>query len=132
MGLDMYLRGDKFVSSFDNERPKIDGFEVESYRLDLGYWRKFAPLHHFIVERFADGKDDCRPIDLSSDDLIVIADALEADGLPTNDDCHGFFFGNSDHWDEMRKDDENAEVFRKAAAWLKSNTWNSVEYQASW
>mgnify|MGYP003129741675 CR=1 FL=1 len=59
MGLDMYLRGDKFIAriecdengnTFTVERPVIDGFEVASYNLDLGYWRKFAPLHQYIVK----------------------------------------------------------------------------------
>ena len=132
MGLDMYLRGEKFITTFDGDRPKVDGYEVESYRLDLGYWRKFGPLHHFIVDKFADGKDDCRPIDLSSDDLLLIADALESGGLPTDGDSSGFFFGNSKNWAEMRKDIGNAKVFRKAAEWLTQNAWYSVEYQASW
>ena len=146
MGLDMYLRGDKYISGYDHsqqdetgrslrvERPKIDGFEVDSYRLDLGYWRKFGPLHHFIVEKFADGEDDCRPIDLSADDLRFIADALERGKLPKNDEVErGCFFGSDEMWDEDRAHgSEHAKVFRKAADWVESNMWNTVEYQASW
>ena len=145
MGLDMYLRGDKFISNWDTsqidehgmalevKRPVIDGFEVTSYNLDLGYWRKFAPLHHFIVKVFADGVDECQEIHLSADDLRRIAAALRDDNLPDNEDCGGFFFGNPEFWDADRAEGEkHAETFDKAAKWVESNSWNSVTYQASW
>ena len=145
MGLDMYLRGDKFISNWDTsqidehgmalevKRPVIDGFEVSSYNLDLGYWRKFAPLHHFIVKVFADGVDECQEIHLSADDLRRIAAALRDDNLPDNEDCGGFFFGNPEFWDADRAEGEkHAETFDKAAKWVESNSWNSVTYQASW
>jgi hypothetical protein len=145
MGLDMYLRGDKFISKYDMaqrdergyplevKRPVIDGFEVTSYSLDLGYWRKFAPLHKFIVNVFADGVDECQEIHLSASELRSIANALRDGGLPNNEDCNGFFFGSSEMWDEDRADAHNhAETFDKAADWVDGNSWNSVIYQASW
>ena len=145
MGLDMYLRGDKFISNWDTsqidehgmalevKRPVIDGFEVSSYNLDLGYWRKFAPLQHFIVKVFADGVDECQEIHLSADDLRRIAAALRDDNLPDNEDCGGFFFGNPEFWDADRAEGEkHAETFDNAAKWVDSNSWNSVIYQASW
>jgi len=145
MGLDMYLRGDKYIARFDNsqrdkdgnaleiKRPVIDGFEVTSYNLDLGYWRKFAPLHQYIVKVFADGVDECQPIELSADDCRRTADALRKSGLPDNEDCHGFFFGSSEFWDDyMVEAEEHAQVFDNAAAWIESNSWNTVIYQASW
>lgn len=103
MGLDMYLRGDKFVSSWDHsqrdengiplevKRPQMDGFEVTSYVLDLGYWRKFAPLHTFIVKVFANGEDNCQPIDLGAEDLRRIAAAIRDGNLPDDEDSTGFF-----------------------------------------
>ena len=60
MGLDMYLRGDKYIDKYDHsqqapeggslkvKRPIVDGFEVSNQILDMGYWRKFAPLHVYI------------------------------------------------------------------------------------
>ena len=145
MGLDMYLRGDKFISQYDHsqqapeggslevKRPVIDGFEVTSYNLDIGYWRKFAPLHQYIVKVFANDVDECQQIDLSADDLRRIATALRDGGLPDNEDCGGFFFGDPEFWDEDRADGEkHAQVFDKAAEWVESNSWNSVTYQASW
>lgn len=145
MGLDMYLRGEKFVSKYDHsqqapeggslevKRPVIDGFEVCEYILDMGYWRKFAPLHKYIVKVFAGGVDKCQPIHLTSDDCKRIAQALRDGGLPDNEDCGGFFFGDSEFWDEDRENgEENAKVFERAAEWVESNSWNTVTYQASW
>ena len=145
MGLDMYLRGEKFVSKYDHsqqapeggslevKRPVIDGFEVSEYILDMGYWRKFAPLHKYIVKVFADDVDECQPIHLTNLDCRRIAEALRHDNLPANEDCGGFFFGNPEFWDEDRANgEEHAKVFDKAAEWVESNSWNTVTYQASW
>lgn len=145
MGLDMYLRGEKFVSKYDHsqqapeggslevKRPVIDGFEVSEYILDMGYWRKFAPLHKYIVKVFANDVDECQPIHLTNLDCKRIAEALRNGGLPDNEDCGGFFFGNPEFWDEDRANgEEHAKVFDKAAEWVESNSWNTVTYQASW
>ena len=145
MGLDMYLRGEKFVSKYDHsqqapeggslevKRPVIDGFEVSEYILDMGYWRKFAPLHKYIVKVFANDVDECQPIHLTNLDCRRIAEALRHDNLPANEDCGGFFFGNPEFWDEDRANgEEHAKVFDKAADWVESNSWNTVTYQASW
>jgi|TARA_Y100000015_G_C2349628_1_gene69952 hypothetical protein len=145
MGLDMYLRGEKFVSKYDHsqqapeggslevKRPVIDGFEVSEYILDMGYWRKFAPLHKYIVKVFANDVDECQPIHLTNLDCRRIAEALRHDNLPANEDCGGFFFGNPEFWDEDRANgEEHAKVFDKAAEWVESNSWNTVTYQASW
>ena len=145
MGLDMYLRGDKFISKWDHsqqapeggslevKRPVVDGFEVETYVLDMGYWRKFAPLHVYIVNEFADGVDECQRIDLEADQLRKIANALRDNELPNNDDCHGFFFGGEEWWDELRSEGkDHAKLFDKAADWVETTSWGSVTYQASW
>ena len=145
MGLDMYLRGDKFISKWDHsqqkpeggsleiDRPVVDGFEVETYVLDMGYWRKFAPLHVYIVNEFADGVDECQRIDLEADQLRKIANALRDNELPNNNDCHGFFFGGDEWWDELRSEgDKHAKLFDKAADWVDETRWASVIYQASW
>ena len=147
MGLDMYLTGDKFRASgvYNKETGEyepvgptyVDGFRLSSERLELGYWRKNAPLHVLIVNRFADGKDDCKPIDLGEKQLRLIAELLRSETLPTDEQCGGCFFGNEEWWAECRKDaDKDAKVFEAAADWLASDEgsgfWNSVEYQASW
>ena len=158
MGLDMYLIGDKFkrtqyakdengefLRGEDGDiipinEDTVDGFRRSSQKLDLGYWRKHAPLHQLFVDAFADGEDNCRPIELSAEDLRWVANVLKgnaATSLPSNKKViRGCFFGSEEYWNELREDAyEDAEVFEKAAEWLESDGdeyWHSVQYQASW
>lgn len=158
MGLDMYLTGDKFkrtqYAKDENgeflrdddggiipiNEDTVDGYRRSSQKLDLGYWRKHAPLHQLFVDAFADGEDNCRPIELSAEDLRWVANVLKghaATSLPSNKKViRGCFFGDEEWWDELREDaHEDAKVFEKAAEWLESDGdeyWHSVQYQASW
>ena len=155
MGLDMYMTGEKyFVQDYgkkvpdaslidENEGRPLDteGEHMESANYRLGYWRKFAPLHRFIVNEFANGEDDCQRIGLGRDDLIKIAEAIEGNKLPANEDCGGCFFGPPEWWDAARADKAHAATFRAAAAWCEAapkyesgslKQWRSVHYQASW
>jgi hypothetical protein len=128
MGLDMYLKGAKFFTSFDGKRPKEDGFEVSQHELELGYWRKHPNLHGYIVQTFADGKDECQDIDLSDKDIETIIQAITEANLPHTT---GFFFGESDG----SETEEDLRIFNAALAWLKSkeqHAWKSVKYRASW
>jgi hypothetical protein len=95
MGLDMYLKGEDFLPTYNNdERPMRDGFPVETYILHIKAWRKFAPLHCHIVNVYSDeGHDDCEPIRLTSEDLRTIADVIRHGDLPPDEECQGFFFG---------------------------------------
>ena len=139
MGLDMNLCGEK--STFGNKET-VDGFPVASTNLDIGYWRKHANLHGFIVQTFADGEDECQRISLDADDLHSIITALEDDAL-YDETVTGFFFGRSyfpGESDEYGSYEEqkarDIDIFTKARNWLMSNTpteeWRSVYYQASW
>ena len=88
----------------------------------------------------ADGEDNCRPIELSAEDLRWVAKVLKGNAptsLPSNGDVvRGCFFGDEEWWDELcERAHEDAKVFEKAAEWLESGGdeyWHSVEYQASW
>jgi hypothetical protein len=130
MGLDMYLTGEKFImhTSFS---PQEDGFRLRSKTLELGYWRKHPNLHGYIVETFADGKDDCQSIDLGDTDHIrTIIAAIRAKELP---DTTGFFFGASDSSQEQI--DHDIAIFERALAWLQTKEpgiFRSVTYRASW
>ena len=96
MGLDMYLDGIKFHSTFGKdengntirvERPKCkDGHDIKRSVLDLGYWRKHPNLHGYIIENYADGRDECQEIELSANALDDIADAIKKDKLPHTED----------------------------------------------
>lgn len=155
MGLDMYLYGEKPVSSSYEKNPVMeDGFVLSSKTLDMGYWRKHANLHGYIVQRFADGQDECQKIHLGKDELMFLIDALESDELYEEGPVEGFFFGRSyfpgekDEWGSYEEQKEHdLKIFRSALEWIKNAApasgtwgqddyklpeWRSVYYQASW
>jgi hypothetical protein len=154
MGLDMYLYGEKSVSSSSEANPVMeDGFIVTNKTLDIGYWRKHANLHGFIVEQFAEGKDECQKIWLGEEELQKIIDTLQADGM-FEERVEGFFFGKSyfpgesdEYFSYDKQKAQDIEVFTKALEWVRNaapavGKWNdpdfkwpesrSVYYQASW
>jgi hypothetical protein len=144
MGLDMYLEGRKYIFG-NRDKPEIqeDGFRLKEKVLELGYWRKEPNLHGYIVEKFADGKDDCQDIHLSVENMEQIRQAVKDRVLPTT---QGFFFGascdpNSEDPQErewaLQFEKETDEIFAKAIQWLKDGegnreVWRSVYYRASW
>lgn len=115
MGLDMYLEGKTFNWQMDGKRPMKDGFPVKGVTLELGYWRKHPDLHGYIVQNFADGVDDCKPIWLSADHIRQIIQAIKDKKLPKTE---GFFFGESDG----SEDAESIEIFEKALKWLEGSS----------
>ena len=139
MGLDMYLNGRKFFwKNFDNPEltPKEDVFPLKEHILELGYWRKHPNLHGYIVQSFADGVDECQPIELTRDDLLTIIAVVKSGSLPHTE---GFFFGTSDGSER----DADIAILEKAVAWLDSTPKKAPEarlpresrdvfYQASW
>ncbi|MFL1013243.1 hypothetical protein [Flavisericum labens] len=131
MGLDMYLKGEKFFTTYEGYKRRIeDGFEVSEHSLEIGYWRKHPDLHGYIVNTFNKGIDNCKPINLNPDNFIDIINAIKEDRLPKTT---GFFFGTSEN-DEQEKQ-EAIEIFEKAFNWLvkeQKGCWKSVIYQASW
>jgi hypothetical protein len=142
MGLDMYLTGDKFFTTFDKsyneiERPiDLDGDSIQTISNDLGYWRKFGPLHTYIVDTFAGGVDECQRIELEEVDLLKIAEALMGNSIAKDEDSVGCFFGSPEMWAEYRGDKEShSATFIAASEWLRKQPdtqWRSVYYQASW
>lgn len=145
MGLDMYLEGRKFHMGAgpDFKRPEEDGFPLREKILELGYWRKEPDLHGYIVDKFADGKDECQDIYLSAENMEDIRAAVRERRLPHTT---GFFFGAScdpesqdpqeREW-ALQFEKEADEIFAKAIEWLNAGkgdreVWRSVYYRASW
>jgi hypothetical protein len=128
MGLDMYLNGERYFM----DGPATEGgeFRRKAEIYELGYWRKHPNLHGYMVQTFADGKDECQEIALDKDRLLEIIAAVRARELPHT---VGFFFGASDGSDEEAAND--IAVFQSALAWLQvkeKGVWRSVSYRASW
>lgn len=146
MGLDMYLRGEQYNSPYHEElpQPKLDGkYAISDYKVDLGYWRKHADLHGYIVDKFAEGKDDCQEITLTQKNLEDIIDAIRNDNLKL--DHSGFFFGNSTEFGYYNEPEKNYAIscFEKAIEFLKEGFEmkekydlyvepRGVYYRASW
>ena len=143
MGLDMYLHARRFDHSGnrwepeEDKRPEHNGWKQSCTEYDVGYWRKFAPLHHYIINHFAD-EDDCSPIYLDQQQCRQIADALRNpyDSFEL-DECGGFFFGSKEQWEDDLKHEAvpAADLFDKVADWLdegEPDCWRSCYYQASW
>ena len=128
MGLDMYLNGERYF--FDRPPPESGKPACKAEIYELGYWRKHPNLHGYIVETFADGKDECQQIHLSEERLLQIIEAVKAKELPYTT---GFFFGASDGSDEEMQEDIT--ILQSALEWLhtkEQGIWRSVYYQASW
>tara|TARA_R100001480_G_scaffold143591_1_gene141320 strand:- start:33 stop:473 length:441 start_codon:yes stop_codon:yes gene_type:complete len=146
MGLDMYLVGHHYNTAYKDDvpRPMLDNkYHIESMNVDLGYWRKHADLHGYIINTFAKGVDECQKIELSEDDLDKIILAIQNDKLKK--DHSGFFFGNStENGFYGEKEKERAiSIFQRAKTFLQegakmlkdSNLFMNprhVTYRASW
>lgn len=133
MGLDMYLRGEKFfwTNWEDPTKNRLeDGLKVNTVTVELGYWRKHPNLHGRIVKTFAGGVDECQRIDLAKDDLKTLIMAVKAQDLPHTE---GFFFGKSDNSDDELNED--LKLLEAALEWAKTEekgVSRSVYYKASW
>jgi hypothetical protein len=134
MGLDQYLNGKKFYGRYQPKPRMEDGHIIEEITIALGYWRKHPNLHGYIVQTFADGKDECQDIELSAENVNQIITAIQKKELP---ETTGFFFGESDG----SETEEDLEIFGKALGWLTFDhekkdangmPWKSLVYRASW
>jgi hypothetical protein len=121
MGLDMYLKGKRYLSSYnDQDKPVkvalnklIFGEDFQLDRLDrqvsvnevvaeVAYWRKANAIHKWFVDNVQEGVDECQESFVSREQLQelldvcnkVLADtSLASELLPPQ---AGFFFGNTD------------------------------------
>lgn len=160
MGLDMYLNVRKYVNRIDwdtNNKTENPGFtsivntlgmrellEPEGatgayVEIPVMYWRKSNAIHNWFVRELADGVDDCRPLELSTDklrELVVLCEQVVDDHskagelLPTG---AGFFFGPTEY-DEYYYGDlmHTADRLRYIVAEAEANTIDYLVYQASW
>ena len=115
MGLDMYLNGHKWLPrNWDDPKSdrREDGRRVREVIVELGYWRKHPDLHGYIVNTFADGRDECQNIELGADQIRKVIAAVKSGKLPHT---AGPFFGTSDG--SERNDD--VRIFEDALAWVE-------------
>lgn len=152
MGLDMYLKGRRYISSYsDQDQPMRDGVRehfselqgdawaenpVQEVTAEVGYWRKANQIHRWFVEQVQGGQDECRPHSVSREQLMqlreacvtVLADPKQAESLlPTG---AGFFFGSTEY-DQYYQQDLESTVAIIDRALALPESWD-FEYQSSW
>lgn len=156
MGLDMYLRGKRFISDNfnkgDSEKaeaiqqlfPELEGMTgrfgslspIQEIMIDAGYWRKANSIHNWFVQNVQGGVDNCGFYYISRDQLKELRDicqqvldepSLSEELLPPR---AGFFFGNTDIDDSYFADLKyTIRILDKALSMPKS--WD-FEYHSSW
>jgi len=166
MGLDMYLSATKYVSGAEYRRDSEGNLEkvanpafntlLEAIDLAAGdvredlpsatvsitvaYWRKANAIHQWFVVECGEGEDNCKPYDVSREQLMELRDLCRQvilnpekgeDILPTAD---GFFFGSTEY-DEWYMEEVKATV--ELLDGILENPkfefggWD-FEYRASW
>ena len=156
MGLDMYLKGKRYISNHFNEGdgeraeaiqklfPELDGVKgrwgdvscVQEVQIDIGYWRKANAVHDWFVTNVQGGEDECKPHHVSREDLTALKEACEQvlankklakEILPTT---AGFFFGSTEFDDYYFQDLEaTVEIVDRCLALPPA--WD-FEYRSSW
>lgn len=148
MGLDMYLRGKRYLWGSDEGDKAIaedvakaigkPELRVREVSVLIGDWRKANAIHNWFVENVQDGEDDCRPYFVDSgqlDDLRELCIKLlatkdvkaAAELLPV---AEGFFFGSQEYdgwyWQDLA---QTVDIIDSCNA--LGNGWE-FEYQSSW
>ena len=143
MGLDMYLSAKRYIWDKEGEGVDVNGvdipapLELRELGCHAAYWRKANQIHGWFVRNVQGGEDNCRPFDVTREDLQALIDVcrrvladrkLAENILPPNE---GFFFGGYEYdeyyFDELTRTADELGVLLEAL----DDTW-SFEYQASW
>ena len=143
MGLDMYLSAKRYLWEKDREGIEVKGFDIPAplelceVRCRAAYWRKANQIHGWFVRNLQGGEDNCRPFDVTREDLQALVDLcrkvlanrkLASKLLPPNE---GFFFGNYEYddyyFDELQRTADELTALLEAL----DDSW-SFEYQSSW
>lgn len=154
MGLDSYL----YTSSKELANAVADWMEahdedysnIEWCREDgmICYWRKYSPIHSWMVENIQDGNDDCGIYEINYAQMMNLYETVcqeyndpgSTDFQPTNN----FFFSPSDI-DEWNKNYleytynflnfliDKIEEYRYNSICFKGENWNAhICYGSSW
>lgn len=114
MGLDMYLKAERHLWSFNQDDNQIKtkiaqalgdvgDMEVSSVRIEALYWRKANAIHRWFVENVQNGIDQCQESYVERDKLQELLNTVNtvlqhpeqaAELLPAQE---GFFFGSTNY-----------------------------------
>ena len=147
MGLDMYLTGKSYLSSYrDSSRELSENiaaivnspFPVEGVIIKLGYWRKANAIHRWFVTNVQSGEDDCRHYYVSKEKLETLLETVNAvlkdhskaaELLPTQG---GFFFVGTAYDDFYFQVLEDTKQIIKKVLDSDVQREYDIEYHASW
>ena len=147
MGLDMYLKGKKYLSSWNDDHKavseKIEALlpvrpgRVEEIVCEAGYWRKANAIHKWFVDNVQDGEDNCSEYCVDQSNLqkllelceqVLEDNSLAEELLPAQ---AGFFFGGTDYDEWYFADLKNTVEIIKPLLGEEFKSW-SFYYQSSW
>ena len=155
MGLDMYLRANRYVSGFDFETDdnkrvynrvcdalRIDGACTGSPSINVAvtaaYWRKANQIHNWFVKNIQSGKDDCKEYPVSIEKLkellltckVVASKSVSPqEYLPTTTGC---FFGSVEYGEYYYRDIEDTIEALEFVLKTYSPTEYTFAYHSSW
>lgn len=123
MGLDMYLKGSRYMWHGPEETaastaigkmfPELQGKIVQKVEAELMYWRKSNAIHQWFVTNVQGGNDDCNDYYVSKEDLynllalcrtVLINRDQASELMPT---AGGFFFGSTNYGESYFDDIED-------------------------
>lgn len=156
MGLDMYLKAQRYVSKIDysteprRDNPEYDklaglypeldtediyGFEVSRC---VAYWRKANQIHQWFVSNCQDGEDDCKEYYVgreSLEELLKLCKQVKRDPEKAAEELPpqpGFFFGSTEvdsyYWEDI---DRTIEQLTRILNDERLNNYDFY-YQSSW
>ena len=155
MGLDMYLRANKYISAYEfSGAPSkeiyqavvkaIGAEEIASpdtptatVDVNIGYWRKANHIHAWFVDHCGDGVDEGQEIYVSKENLEALeaacnealAGKVTAERvLPTRS---GFFFGSTEYDESYKQDTIHTLKVIEAAKKAIAGGFQ-INYAASW
>jgi hypothetical protein len=113
-----------------------EGIKPKEVIVEAAYWRKANQIHKWFVDNVQGGEDECKPHDVSRDDLeeliSVCKQVQDSPGLapallPTSS---GFFFGGTEYG-EWYMIDINNTIEQLERALNLDDGWY-FEYRSSW
>lgn len=153
MGLDMYLKGRRYLRKYKPEEkeisfkisehfPELDFFRGEDddssmeISVEVGYWRKANAIHNWFVQNVQNGTDDCGTYWVYVDKLKLLRETCQ-DVLDNKElaqqllpSTSGFFFGNQDYDEWYFMQIENTIRIIDSALEMP-DAWD-FQYHSSW
>ena len=146
MGLDMYLKAERYLSNYNAEAKQIkdaingviDGpgfLPVNVIVAEAIYWRKANAIHSWFVENCQNGVDECQRTYVSREDLQTLMElcleVIKTQNPVLMETKSGFFFGSTDYDEYYYSELERTADELKKILSEEYNMWEFY-YQSRW